>query len=240
MPAFSEVRRTPVYLQVANQLREAIFAGELKAKDELPSERDLATTFGASRASVREALRVLEAQGLIATTGPPTRAVIADEFAAHVSDGLSTLMKLGQVELDDLVELRGVLESAAVKGAAAKVSEGAALDDLRAAVAAGFEAGDSAEAFHEADVQFHIAIAELSGNSGIFLVMNALRSTMARYLKDALDASSDLGATTSALAKEHQRIQEAIEAGDGDEAARLLTSHVEDFYGASRDGDASA
>ena len=71
---FNEVTRSPVYVQVAEQLRAAIFAGELAAGAELPTERALSQAFGASRASVREALRVLQAQGLITTGGAPARA----------------------------------------------------------------------------------------------------------------------------------------------------------------------
>jgi GntR family transcriptional regulator, transcriptional repressor for pyruvate dehydrogenase complex len=66
-----ETRRLPIYLQVADRIREAIIAGTLAPGDALPTERELAESFQVSRASVREALRALQAQGLVSATGPP-------------------------------------------------------------------------------------------------------------------------------------------------------------------------
>src|SRR6266545_577875 len=79
---FQEIVRSPVYLQVAEQLREAILAGRLAPGEELPTERELSHSFGVSRASVREALRALQAQGLVTRGGAPGRAVVAGEVAA--------------------------------------------------------------------------------------------------------------------------------------------------------------
>ena len=70
---FRGVVRTPVYMQVAAQIREAILDGRFGPGDSLPTERDLSTQFGVSRASVREALRALQAQGLITAEGRTTR-----------------------------------------------------------------------------------------------------------------------------------------------------------------------
>jgi DNA-binding FadR family transcriptional regulator len=229
MAAFNEVIRSPVYLQVANQLRGAIFAGELEAGDELPTERELSSSFGVSRASVREALRVLEAQGLITTGGAPARAVVAGEFAGHAREALVTLLKLNRVGLDDLVELRCVLESAAVRLAASQRDEPAlaaalgALEDMRAV-------GVDVRAFDEADLRFHVALAKASGNDAMHLVMLALRDAAARYLLASLQAQRDPRRLLRRLISEHAEIVSAVQAGDGDRAAELAQSHIRRFY----------
>ena len=78
MRIFDEVSRSPLYLQVAGSIREAIIAGDLGPGDALPTERELSESFGVSRASVREALRALQAQGLVSAGGSPARASVAE------------------------------------------------------------------------------------------------------------------------------------------------------------------
>jgi GntR family transcriptional repressor for pyruvate dehydrogenase complex len=227
--AFNEVIRSPVYLQVANQLRGAIFAGELAPGDELPTERDLSRAFGASRASVREALRVLEAQGLITTTGAPARAVVTSELAGHAREALGTLLELSRVGLDDLVELRCVLESAALKRAAERRS-GSDLIDAREALQEMRAAGLDIEAFDAADLRFHVALVRAAGNEAMHLVMLAIRDVAVRYLLAALGAQRDPRRVLRRLVAEHEQILDAVEAGEGNRAATLIESHIRRFY----------
>jgi GntR family transcriptional regulator, transcriptional repressor for pyruvate dehydrogenase complex len=238
--AFNEVVRSPVYVQVAEQLRGAILSGELAPGAELPTERELAETFGASRASVREALRVLEAQGLIEGGGAPTRAVVAEESVGPVRDALVTLLRLNRVELDDLVELRCLLESAALRRAAGRrdrtrLGEARqALEDMRAP-------GVSVESFDAADVRFHLALVRASGNEAMHLVMLALHDAVARHLLAALRAQRDPRRLFRRLLAEHEAIIEAVEAGDAERAATLMETHLRRFYRtygrqSSRDG----
>ena len=226
---FNEVTRSPVYVQVAEQLRAAIFAGELAAGAELPTERALSQAFGASRASVREALRVLQAQGLITTGGAPARAVVAMQSAGPAREALATLMKLGGVALGDLVDLRCVLESAALRTAARRVDHPLlaqahqALDDMRAADL-------DIEAFDEADLRFHIALVRAAGNEAMHLVMLALRDAALRYLLVELRSRPDPRRVLRRLRTEHGQILDAVEAHEGDRAAELVESHIRRFY----------
>jgi GntR family transcriptional regulator, transcriptional repressor for pyruvate dehydrogenase complex len=226
---FNEVTRSPVYLQVAEQLREAILSGELAPGDALPTERILSEAFGASRASVREALRVLQAQGLIAGGGAPAPAVVAGEAVLPARDAIVTMLRLSRVDLEDLVELRCLLESAALSRAAAQPDHSQlaearrALDDMRAA-------GVGVEAFDEADVRFHVALVRASGNEAMHLVMLALRGAVARHLLEALRAIPDPRPLLDRLADEHAAILDATEAGQGDQAAALVDAHIRGFY----------
>jgi DNA-binding FadR family transcriptional regulator len=228
--AFNEVIRSPVYLQVANQLRGAIFAGELEGGEELPTERELSSAFGASRASVREALRVLETQGLITTSGAPARAVVATELAGHARAALATLLELSRVGLEDLVELRCVLEAAALRRVAASGDGRAHLIDARRTLDEMCAGELDLEAFDAADLRFHIALVRASGNEAMRLVMLAVRDAAAHYLLVALRAQRDPRRVIRRLISEHERILAAAEAGDGDRAATLAESHIRRYY----------
>jgi GntR family transcriptional repressor for pyruvate dehydrogenase complex len=227
--AFREVVRAPVYLQVAEQLREAILDGRLTPGESLPAERELAESFGASRASIREALRALQAQGLIVGGGAPSRAVVAGDVDRPARDALVDLLRLDRVDLDDLVEFRCLLEADAVRRAARR-SDNARLSEAREALDAMSAADVSTEAFDAADVRFHVALVRACGNEAMHLVMLALRDPVARHLLDALRAEEDPRPTLRRLAREHAALLEAVEAGDGERAATLVERHIRGFY----------
>jgi DNA-binding FadR family transcriptional regulator len=227
--AFREIVRAPVYHQVAEQLREAILAGELAADAPLPTERELSESFGVSRASVREALRALQAQGLITRSGAPGRAVVAGEVAAPARDALVNLLRLNRVDLDDLVDFRCVLESAALR-LAAQDGDSARLEEAREALLEMRGGEMTIEAFDEADVRFHVALVRASGNEAMHLVMLALRRAVARHLLEALQADPDREATLRRLGREHAAILKAVESGDGERAAALVDRHIRNFY----------
>lgn len=232
---FAGVVRTPVCLQVAEQIREAIFAGRFKAGDSLPAERELAVTFGAGRPSVREALRALQAEGLVVIGGAPTRAVVSRSLDRPARDALGNLLRLKRVALDDLVELRCVIETAALRRAAEQHDE-PRLDDARRSIAAMSAEGVSLAAFDEADANFHVALVRASGNAAMHLMMLALRDPVEAHLLTTLAALPDPACVITQLVAEHRAILEAVGAADGDRAADLIESHIRGFYSTARAG----
>jgi DNA-binding FadR family transcriptional regulator len=228
---FSEVVHRPAYVQVADQLREAILEGRLAAGAPLPAERDLCERFGVSRTTVREALRALQAQSLVVTAGPTAPLRVAGPEAVSsgpLRDALTHLLRLGAVPLGDLVALRCALESAAAATAARRRPR-ADLAALRAALAAMDEAPDI-EAFEQADVRFHLALVGASGNEALQLVMLAVRDSIAAHLLDALRGLDEPRAALRRLRREHAAIIAAIEARDGERAETLVRDHVMGFY----------
>ena len=229
---FEGVVRRPVYEQVADQLREAILDGTLQAGEVLPAERELCERFGVSRTSVREALRALQAQGLVVVAGAnaPLRVAGAESFSNDtVRASLTHLLRLGRVPLADLVVLRVALE-AAVAEAAARRRPRPDLGPAQAQLAAQYEAGLDVEAFEEADVRFHLALAIASGNRALELVMIAVRDSVASHLLEALRALPDPAATLDRLRVEHAEILAAVEARDGGIAAELMRDHILGLY----------
>ncbi|TYQ00598.1 UNVERIFIED_ORG: regulatory GntR family protein [Nocardia globerula] len=101
--------RIPLSLAVSGRLRDAILDGSLPVGESLPTEQELAQAFSVGRSTVREALRVLQAQGLVtgADTVSTARPKVTHENTADsAATALSTAVQVGAVPLPDLVELR--------------------------------------------------------------------------------------------------------------------------------------
>lgn len=228
--SFKEIVRNPVHLQVAGQLREAILEGTLTPGEPLPPERELSRLFGVSRASVREALRALQAEGLITGGRAPAPSVVTEELGGPARDVLVNLLRLNRVELADLVDFRCLLETGAVRRAARR-EERARLEEARDALEEMRDPEITVERFDEADVRFHVSLVRASGNEAMRLVMLALRHAVARHLLAALHAQRDPAATLRRLTEEHAAILDAVEKGRPERAAKLVDEHIRGFYG---------
>jgi DNA-binding FadR family transcriptional regulator len=230
LEAYRPLTRTPLSVQVSRRLRDAIVSGDLGVGTELPTEKELTDSFGVSRSTIREALRILQAQGLlsggdtVSTSRPRVSAELTVPIAA---EALENVLRLGRVPLADLVELRLLLEGAGLGRASADAAE---MEDARRALEEMRRPGVDVGAFHDADVRFHISLAGAGGNRAFPLVMNVLRHALATHLLQALGSMGDPQPTLDRLAGEHAAILEAVEHGDDALAVELLRSHVHDFY----------
>jgi GntR family transcriptional repressor for pyruvate dehydrogenase complex len=222
--------RAPLSVLVSRQLREAIVSGSLTVGTELPSEKQLTERFGVSRSTIREALRILQAQGLLSggDTVSTARPRVSDELTVGAAaDALENVLRLGLVPLPDLVELRLLLEDAALQSA---VPDAPDLDDAAAQVELMARPGITAREFHDADVQFHLALSRAGGNSAVPLVMNVLRHSIASHLLGFLEVLDAPVPTFERLTAEHAGILGAVRDGDPGQARRLMRSHVQQFY----------
>jgi GntR family transcriptional regulator, transcriptional repressor for pyruvate dehydrogenase complex len=234
LDAFRPVRRTPLSVQVSRQLRDAIVSGDLGLGTELPSEKVLTERFGVSRSTVREALRILQAQGLLSggDTVSTARPRVSDELTlGAAADALENVLRLGQVPLADLLQLRLLLEDEALRTAPAT---GADLEDARREVELMRDPTLSVAAFHDADVRFHLALSRAGGNAAVPLVMGVLRHAVAAHLLAFLQAADDVAPVLRRLTAEHAGILGAVERGDADRARALMRRHVGRFYAAPR------
>jgi DNA-binding FadR family transcriptional regulator len=220
-----------VFEDIIVQIEQAIAKGDLKPGDRLPPERELAETFGVSRPSVREALRVLEMFGVVVArrgTGAEGGSLVAEGAQVGLVSALRLHSALVRVPSTDLVELRVVLEAYAAGRAATEVDpERTAelrrlIEDMRAA--------GSAEVFYRLDTDFHLELSRVSGNRLAPALMEALREAMAREMLKAFAVLPDFDAQRAVLIEGHARIVEAIESGDSEEAATAVREHIEGFY----------
>src|SRR5881227_4110226 len=104
---FHSVSRPSIYMDVAGQIRRAILEGTMSSGERLPPERELARQFGVSRATVREALRHLQAQGLLAARGrtSPLETAGPEVAVSRFCEALAQVVRLRDVSLTDLVDL---------------------------------------------------------------------------------------------------------------------------------------
>lgn len=232
-PGWAPVTRPRTYELVLDRIEEQIATGRLRVGDRLPGERDLAAALGVSRVAVREAIRVLQAMGLISqATGSGRES--GTILTAAPGDALTRLIRLhvlvASVDSDDVVRARITLERESAALAAKHASE----DDrqrLVAALATMEDPQTSVEGFNDADTDFHVAIARAGGNTLVAELTTALRNAMRPTLLKHLRANSDFPAVARRLSAEHRAIYDAVASGDADAAAALVAAHIEGFYG---------
>jgi len=226
---------------VLERIEADLLEGRVGPGDRLPPERELATTLGVGRSSVREALRVLEVLGLIRTgtgSGPTAGAIIIATPRGAMSSVLRLQVAARAFPLDDVVRARVMIESAVVEELAADPAR--SLDDVRTFLDA-MDAPDLARAeFIALDQQMHAALAEASGNVVIAATMAGLRTAIEAYTQEGAVRIADWDDTVVRLRREHHGIVDAVAAGDGAAARALVRDHITNYYahaGLSRGDD---
>lgn len=239
MDPATELRLQPpsgrrVHEGVIDAIRTEILAGRLKVGDRLPGERQLGDMLGVSRTSVREAMRVLESQSIIRArvgAGPESGSVVVAEEGDLLSRLLIMQTALDSLSLAEVVDVRCVLEQHAVRSAA---SMGAVDPDLLTPVAEALErmrcSIDDPASFIVADADFHLAIAELSGNRLLAYFMRSLRELLEQTLNVVYDDVEELEKVSLAVCSEHAAILKAMQTGDGEAGAELVTRHIRRAY----------
>jgi GntR family transcriptional repressor for pyruvate dehydrogenase complex len=228
-PPFKALEQRRAFEQIIFQISEAITEGRVRPGDRLPSERELAETFGVSRASVREALRALEVFGVLVArrgTGRDAGSTVADSAGEGLTNAIRLHAGLLQIVMRDIVDIRAVLESFAARRAAEHSATQSELRDLIDRM----QAAPDAHAYHGLDTDFHVALARASGNALLPVLMESLRSAMQRDMLAGFSRLEDWEAERDRLVVEHRHIVERIEAGDPDGAATALQDHIMGFY----------
>ncbi|MFF2010689.1 FadR/GntR family transcriptional regulator [Streptomyces sp. NPDC058195] len=227
------VRQSRTHELVLQSIEERVFAGELKAGDRLPPERELAPVLGVSRSALREALRVLETIGVLVAQpgrGPDAGARIV----RNPDDALGRLLRLhfalGSYSLEDVLEARVVLERSSFEAAARHASP-QDLDAARELVEGMGEAGVAVAEFNDLDTRFHVHIARVSGNELTSTLTSAVRESVRPLILRALEAAEDWPATAAALNAEHTELLRLLRAGRGVEAADLAERHIRSLHG---------
>lgn len=216
---------------VLESIERDLLSGRLGPGDHLPPERTLAAELGVGRSSVREAVRVLEVLGLIRTqtgSGPLAGAIIV----ARPGGGMETLMRLQLAAqgfpVADVVKTRLLLEGSVVTELA-----GAGRPDLSGATQLldAMESRELSEAeFLALDAQFHLSLAEASGNQVVTATMAGLRSAIEAYARAGATGLASWRATSVRLMTEHRAILAAISSGDADAARTAVQAHISGYY----------
>jgi GntR family transcriptional repressor for pyruvate dehydrogenase complex len=211
--------------QVVRQVRDAFFAG-MQPGDWVGTEAELAERFGVSRVTMRDAVRTLEAMGILEVkVGGKGGLRVAGSVASRFSEALAVQVHLLGVEWQEIGEAMLTIEPSAARFAAARADEEqlALLDDC---VAEHREHRRDKIAFNNSASRFHFLVAEASGNRPLAVALHALRMTQDRLLEPSAS-----GKVATLVIAYHARILDAIKGGDGIEAERLMAEHLGEITG---------
>jgi GntR family transcriptional repressor for pyruvate dehydrogenase complex len=221
---FAKIQRSKIYEEIAEQLRAQIAAGVLKPGDKLPSAKELTERFQVGRSTVREALSALQAMGLI-----ETRQGEGSYVKAPPADGLQQVLgivSLGRKETMELLEARKALEAANASIAAQKRTDAdlARMESLLARMKQ--HLGDETIG-EQADVDFHMALAEATHNSIMVRLLETISAQMEKAIRETrrLQLYADR-AVSERLWSEHHAIVEAVRVRDSELAHRKMLDHL--------------
>lgn len=217
--------------QVAEIIKDWIVEQQLKPGDRLPGEAELMEQLDVSKGTVRESTRVLEAQGLVETrTGPGGGAFVSAMSESRAISLMSHYLFFQDISIHDIYQIRLALEPGLASSLAGRVSphEMARLRESLESYA--HTAGDAEEERqqHIDSLDFHLMLAELSGGnpllSFIIRFTTQVLSDLTIYRRLYEPATHGLGKTGC---RYHADILDAIEAGNAEQARRIMHEHLE-------------
>lgn len=213
------IRREPLATQIARGLVEFILSGQVAPGSRMPSERALAEAFGVGRSAMREALKALSLIGLIEVRqGDGTYLRKAD--SALLPELIEWGLLLGEQRTLDLVEAGQEIE-VVIAGLAARRRTDADIADLTE-ILERMRNAPSVPQFVEADVQFHLRMAEAAGNSALRDIHSSVQALLRTWIARVIEASGD----SMPSFKEHVPILDAVIAGDPDAARTAMAAHM--------------
>lgn len=231
-PQWRPVARVRSHELVVEAIENQIMSGALRVGDPLPPERELAARLQVSRAGVREAIRVLEAQGVVTSSvgaGRDAGTFIAAMPSAALTRFLRLHVALSNFPMPDIVDARVMLErnSAVLAAAHAGADE---MASIRRALVQMDDPGTDCEPFNDADTAFHVAIAEAGGNRLVADMTIAIRASLRDPILAAMRQVQDWPALARTLQDQHHGIFDAIEDRDGLLAADRTEEHIRGAY----------
>ncbi len=227
---YTAVRASRLYQQIVEQIEQSIRAGQLKPGDQLPAERELADQFGVSRTAVREAVKTLCEKGLVEAS-PGRGTFVIDDIAHPVRQSLALMVNISRPEdAAFLVDVRAILEPEIAARAASRAEE-KNLAALREALVLMEANLDRADAFIEADLDFHLALAEAAQNPLVLALIDSIVGLLREQRSRIFNVSN--GPTHGLI--HHRRILDAVERRDADEARLAMRAHLEQVAGDSAD-----
>ena len=230
-PRFSPARPVRVYERVVQQIEEAILSGAIRPGERLPSERELMTQFAVSRATVREALRVVQSAGLVASRpGDPRGPEVLPFSTAGIHKSMIALARVEHLGLGELLQFRMMIEGQSCALAARRRSDQqlARLEDAITAMKTAIS-GDYT-AFGAADIAFHDVVTDIAGNRLLQVSAQAVRDVVVDVIAGKIATSPDGTGTMRDIIRRHRQLLTAIRERDPARAAALVKRHIYEYY----------
>lgn len=218
---YSDISSGKLYEQIVQQIELRILNKELKAGDKLPSERELGKQFGVSRVSVREAIRVLTLKGLVEVVhGRGT--FVTDQTSEALRHSLNLMVKVGKQEsFNNLIEIREFLEPEIASFAASRAKE-ENISAMREAISRMDETMDDPREYIEADLDFHLALAEATQNPLILILIDILIV----QLREQRFWASTIEDSIAKSQVYHKQVFAAVEEKNPEAARKSMQAHM--------------
>lgn len=213
--------RKPIVL--ADAIAEGIAQTRMRPGDRLPVEAAMVLQYGAGRASIREALRILEAEGIVETrVGAGGGAFVASPRRESIARPLSVLMRMSDIGLREILDARLLIEPALAASAATHRTPEQATR-LQDAATALEQLDEGGEEWRRMNREFHTSIAEAAANRPLAVMWDVLS-----MIADGHDAGVRYPAHSLHDAEAaHRKILKAIVAGDAGTAETAMRTHLE-------------
>jgi DNA-binding FadR family transcriptional regulator len=227
---YKKVKQNRAYEGVVEQLQASILNGDISPGEVFPGERDLSETFGVSRGTIREALRVLEQKGLIEIkVGIKGGAIVKSVSTKLMSEGLDMLIRSKKIELRHIGEFRAGVEGLTAYLAAqrATVDDHVKLKTLLSEAQDYYNAGLSHwDDMLEAGTQIHRTIAKITRNPVYISIHRTIHDNIHNYYLSFLKADSDIYEENF---RDLSNIVNAIVEGESEKAMNFAQDHVTRF-----------
>lgn len=213
-------RQKRIYEEITTRLQTLVHNDDLKPGDRLPPERQLAIMFGVSRNSVREAIKSLEQHGMLISR-PGAGTYIAANTRANLASALEDAFARERHRLDDIFELRLLLEPQIAHLAAQRISR-PELEELRGLVEKYESNLTNGLPVFFLDQAFHDTIAAATGNQSLMTLMEQMHDLLDEIRDDALQSP----ARSANSLHDHKQILSALSEHDPDGAREAMTEHL--------------
>lgn len=219
---FSPVSVDRVSQVIVDQIKVLIRDGRLQPGDRLPSERELCQRFGVSRVTVREALRVLEASGLLTIrVGAHGGAFLTTPSAERLGEGLADLISLTPMTAADVTEARTVVELGVLPLAVERATD-QDIEDLFAMVDEHDQAVKQDRYTIEMSAAFHVRVAACTHNPAVEMLMQSFHGPM----RMSIEESHSISPMGDRGMDEHRLLTQAIKDRDVETARKVMTKHL--------------
>lgn len=219
---YTPIRSNKVYEQIAEQIEQRILSGTLRSGDRLPTERELAEQFQASRTAVREAMKTLAQKGLV-DMRPGRGTIVIDGTTQAMRHSLGLMMRVGQAgSSDELVEVREILEPEIAALAAARATQ-EHIAAMQEAVQIMDNSLDAADNYIAADNDFHRALAKATQNTLILAFVDSIVGLLSEQRTHIFAVSG--GPERGQL--HHKRLLDAIARQDSEAAREAMRAHLQ-------------
>jgi len=214
---------------ISREIKKTIMDGTMRPGDRLPPERELSTTFGASRIVIREALKGLEASGLVVIK-PGSGVFVTAGSSKTMSDSLYSLLRMQNTSISEMTEARLIIEPNIARIAAERGTE-ADFQRLEANIRETHLILDEKRPSTPKNIEFHSILAEMTHNTVIDLTMQSLFNVLNAMFLDASHNRRRRVSISRKSLNQHRRILRALRERDPEKVYRLMLDHIVEIQG---------